>query len=387
LTRTLIGLDGRGLGNINRTRGIGQYTRQMLKGLLEKNRDYGLVIFGYGQAGENLDADMAAEVAWREIATPPRTSTLTLPLEHLLLARAVRGTGLSLFHAIDHNLSPWLPVPTLVTVHDLILEVLRGPYLGPTAWLWMRSHRAAARRARRVIAVSESTRRDVERVWGIPGERIAVIPEGVEKRFGPPADREETRASLARLGIERPYFLYVGGFDPRKNLHNLLLGFKRALRGGAGDVQLVLAGDTSGFDDYLQDEILELGLEGRAILPGYVAAGDLPLLYGGALAFTFLSLYEGFGLPLLEAMACGTPVLAAGNSSVPEVVGEAALLTDPLDPSAIAGCLLRLASDEALRRDLAARGIEQAARFTWEGTARRVLDLYGQTLGEGGGGY
>lgn len=387
MKKVLIGLDGRGLGNFNRTRGIGQYTTQMLKGLLEKNDHYDLVLFGYGQAGDNLDTDLAAALAWREIARPPHTSTLTLPWEHLLLARAMQGAGLSLFHAIDHNLAPWLPVPTLVTVHDLILEILRGPYLGPTAWLWMRSHRTAARRARRVIAVSESTRRDVERVWGIPPERITVIPEGVEKRFRPPADREATRTSLARLGIDRPYFLYVGGFDPRKNLHNLLLGFKRALRGGAQDLQLVLAGDTSGFHDYLQDEILELGLEGRAILPGYVAAEDLPLLYGGALAFTFLSLYEGFGLPLLEAMACGTPVLAAGNSSIPEVVGKAALLTDPLDPAAIAGCLLRLAADTALNRDLAERGIDQAARFTWEGTAQRVLDLYGQVLDGGGGGH
>ncbi len=206
MKKALIGLDGRGLGNINRARGIGQYTTQLLKGLLEVNRDYDLVLFGYGRAGDNLDADMAAGLSWREIARPPRTSTLTLPLEHLLLARAVQGAGLSLFHAIDHNLSPWLPVPTLVTVHDLILEVLRGPYLGPTAWLWMRSHRTAARRARRVITVSESTRRDVERVWGIPPERIAVIPEGVEKRFGPPADREAVRTSLAAWGSNAPTF-------------------------------------------------------------------------------------------------------------------------------------------------------------------------------------
>ncbi len=261
------------------------------------------------------------------------------------MARAVGGARLDLFHAIDHNLSPWLPVPTLVTVHDLILEVLRGPYLGPTAWLWMRSHRTAARRARKVIAVSESTRRDLERVWGIPGERIAVVHEGVEGRFRPPADLEEVHASLARLGIFRPYFLYVGGFDPRKNLHNLLLGFKRALRGGAGGLQLVLAGDAGGFEEYLHDEIIELGLEREVVLPGFVAAEDLPLLYGGALAFAFPSLYEGFGLPLLEAMACGTPVLAAANSSIPEVVGDAALLVDPLDPAAIGRGLADLAAD------------------------------------------
>ncbi len=377
-----IGLDGRGLGNFNRTRGIGQYTTQLLRALLEVNDRYQLVLLGYGRAEDSLGPELAGELEWREIALPPRPSTLTLPLEHLLLARAVGGAELSLFHAIDHNLSPWLPVPTLVTVHDLILEVLRGPYLGPTAWLWMRAHRTAARRARRVIAVSESTRRDVERVWSIPRERITVIHEGVELRFRPPG--EEGKAVSARLGIDGPYFLYVGGFDPRKNLHNLLAGFKRALR-QEGGLRLVLAGDTSGFNEYLQDEIIELGLDGRVIMPGFVAAEDLPALYGNALAFTFLSLYEGFGLPLLEAMACGTPVLAAGNSSIPEVAGDAALLTDPLDPSAIGRDLLRLATDEGLRRQSREKGLEQAARFSWKVTASGAMSLYDRELGKGGG--
>ena len=150
----------------------------------------------------------------------------------------------------------------------------------------------------------------------------------------------------------------------------------------------MLAGDTSGFHDYLQDEILELGLKGRVVLAGYVAAEDpAPALRGRPRLHLSSRSTRASGLPLLEAMACGTPVLAAGNSSVPEVVERPPCSPIPWTPSAMAGCLTRLAADEALRRQLTERGIERAARFTWEGAAQRVLNLYGQVLAGGGGGH
>ncbi len=301
--------------------------------------------------------------------------------EHLLFARAVEKAKIQIFHGIDHNMTPFLRCPSIITVHDLILLILRGPYLGPTSWMWMEAHRRAAWRAEKVIAVSESTRRDVERIWGLPPEKISVIPEGVSPEYRPLENPGELEAVKRRYGIEKPYFLYLGGYDPRKNIHNMLLGFKIFLRSGGGDYQLVMCGDNRGFEGYLQDEIIELGLTEEVIMTGFVPREDQRPLYGGARGFICVSLYEGFGLPLLEAMACGTPVLASRVSSIPEVVGDAGLLVDPWDPVDIAEGIGRLALEEDLRRDLVRQGIARAASFNWERSAQMVLDLYREVMG------
>jgi|YelNatPaOPRAMG01_1025707.scaffolds.fasta_scaffold02914_4 glycosyltransferase involved in cell wall biosynthesis len=378
-----VGIDARGLGNINRWRGIGRYTARLVEALARKAEgETELVLFGYGEgpSGDLLDAGTARQVEWVSVPRLERFTYAGMVAEHLLFARRVAASGVELFHGIDHNLSPFLPCPTLVTVHDLILLVLRGPYLGPTAWAWMRFHRASARRARFVVAVSENTARDVERIWEIPRERIVVVPEGVTPEYRPPEDREAVQEAIRRLGIREPYFLYLGGFDPRKNLRNLLLAFKLFLFSTGEDVLLVMAGDRRGFEGYLDDEVEELGLEGHVHFTGFVPERDLPALYGGARAFVCVSLYEGFGLPLLEAMACGTPVLASGVSSIPEVVGEAGLLVDPLDPEEIAAGMRKLWEDAEARAELVSRGKERAASYTWDEAAARILELYRRTL-------
>ncbi len=374
-----VGIDARGLGNINRWRGIGRYTARLVEALVRNAEgDTAFILFGYGDGpgGDLLDAGTTDRVDWVSVPLLENYSYPGMIAEHLLFARRVSETGVDVFHGIDHNLSPFLTRPSLVTVHDLILLVLRGPYLGPTAWAWMRFHRAAARRASFVVAVSENTARDVHRIWGIPRERIAVVPEGVTPGYRPLEDPEIVGSALSRYGIRRPYFLYLGGFDPRKNLHNLLLAFKLFLRSVDEDVLLVMAGDRRGFEGYLEDELEELGLEDRVLFPGFVPEEDLPALYGGASAFVCVSLYEGFGLPLLEAMACGTPVLASGVSSIPEVVGEAGILVNPLDPEEIAGGMRKLWEEPDLRAELSSRGRDRAASFTWDAAARRILDLY-----------
>ncbi|MGQ9475001.1 MAG: glycosyltransferase family 4 protein [Actinomycetota bacterium] len=378
-----VGIDARGLGNINRWRGIGRYTARLVEALVRNaGRDIQLVLFGHGEGpgGDLLDPGTAGSLDWVSVPLIEKYSYPGMLAGHLLFACRVASAGVDAFHGIDHNLSPFLPCPSLVTVHDLILLVLRGPYLGPTAWAWMRFHRAAARRARFVVAVSENTARDVERVWRIPRERIAVVPEGVTPAYRPPEDRELVRQTLARYGIRQPYFLYLGGFDPRKNLRNLLSGFKRFLFEGGEEVSLVMAGDRRGFEGYLDDEVEELGLEGRVRFIGFVPEEDLPALYGGAALFVCVSLYEGFGLPVLEAMACGTPVLASRVSSLPEVVGEAGLLVNPLDPEEIAAGMKKVWERTDLREELSSRGRERATSFTWDEAAVRILELYRRTL-------
>lgn len=382
-----VGVDARGLCNINRTRGIGRYTARLVEAMVAAaGGSVDFVLFGHGgKPGPGLLAPAVLEkVEWRDMPNVEGLSYAGLLANHVSMARAVEGAGVDLFHAIDHNMTPFLRVPSMVTVHDLILLVLRGPYLGPTAWSWMLAHRLAARRARLVLAVSESTRRDVERIWGIPRERIAVVHEGVTPAYRPPRSSEEVGSVLARYGIGAPYFLYLGGFDPRKNLRNMLAGFKRFLLGAGGGYRMVMCGDARGFEGYLDDTVEELGLAGSVVFTGFVPEEDLPPLYGGAAAFVCVSLYEGFGLPLLEAMACGTPVLASSTSSIPEVVGDTGLLVDPLEPAEIGAGLARLAGEAGLAEDLAARGIERAAGFTWEKAAGAVLELYGG-IARGGG--
>lgn len=374
-----VGIDARGLGNINRWRGIGRYTARLVEALARNAEGHTeFILFGYGEGPDEglLDPETARRVEWIPVPFLDDYSYPGMLAGHLLFARRVVSSGVEVFHGIDHNLSPFLPCPSLVTVHDLILLVLRGPYLGPTAWAWMRFHRAAARRARFVVAVSENTARDVERIWHIPREHIAVVPEGVTPEYHPPRDMAAVERTLSRYGVRQPYFLYLGGFDPRKNLRNLLLGFKHFLYSADEEVVLVMVGDRRGFEGYLDDEVEELGLEGRVLFTGFVPEEDLPALYGGAALFVCLSLYEGFGLPLLEAMACGTPVLASRVSSIPEVVGDAGLLVDPLEPEEIAAGMKKVWERAEVREELASRGRERAASFTWDRAAARILELY-----------
>lgn len=373
-----VGVDARALGNINRWRGIGRYTARLVEALIRvsgEDREFFLLGYGDAPSSELLAENAAERIVWRSI---PRLEGLSYPgmlAEHLLFAREVARCNVDVFHGIDHNLSPFIPVPTLVTVHDLILLVLRGPYLGPTAWAWMGFHRAAARRSRFVVAVSENTARDVERIWKIPAERIAVVYEGVAPDYRP-VEEDRIEEVLSRHGIGRPYLLYLGGFDPRKNLQTLLLAFRRFLFSSGGDFRLVMAGDRRGFEGYLDDEVEEMGLEDRVVFTGFVSEEDLPALYTGASAFVCVSLYEGFGLPLLEAMACGTPVLASRSSSIPEVVGDAGLLVDPRDPEEIAQGMKKLVEEDALRMELVRKGLERASTFSWERAALSITDLY-----------
>jgi len=381
----IVGLDGRALGNINRLRGIGRYTVRLVESLVQMGDDIHFVLFGYGKppGTDLLDRDTMERLEWREIPRMEGLSGIGLIGEHILYAREIEKAGVDLFHGIDHNMVPFLHCPSLITVHDLILLVLRGPYLGPTAWLWMLAHRRAALRASVVIAVSENTARDVERIWGIPPGRIAVVPEGVTSDYVPVESEQMMAAVLERYGIERPYFLYLGGFDPRKNLHNMMLAFRRFTLASGGGLRLVMAGDYQGFEGYLGDELEELGLEGIVTLPGFVGEHDLPALYSGAAGFLCLSLYEGFGLPLLEAMACGTPVLASRVSSIPEVVGDASLLVDPLDPAEIARGMGVIWGGGPAVEELREKGLHRASQFTWERTAATILDLYDMVKGGG----
>ncbi len=269
---------------------------------------------------------------------------------------------------------------TVVTIHDMgylhfpeAHTPMHRRYLALST-LW------SARAATHVIAISGATRDDLVRHAGVAPAKISVIHHGLSPRFRP-ADEQAIAAARARYGIAGPYFLYVGTVQPRKNLVRLIEAFAAAgARGweigvgaGASNPQLVIAGKRGWLTEAIERRAAELGVAERVIFTGYLPDEDVPALLSGALAFVFPSLYEGFGMPVLEAMACGAPVLAANTSSLPEVAGDAALLVDPADTAAIAAGLARLAAEPALRADLRARGIARAAEFSWERCARETL--------------
>jgi glycosyltransferase involved in cell wall biosynthesis len=214
------------------------------------------------------------------------------------------------------------------------------------------------------------------RAYEVDPGRVHVVYLGRDQAFGPVRDADQIAHVRERYGIVGRYLLYVGTLQPRKNLARVIDAFA----GLAGDpalagVQLVLAGKRGWLYDDLFAQVTRLGLTSRVVFPGYVEEADLPALLSGALALVFPSLYEGFGIPVLEAGACGVPVITSKTSSLPEVAGDAALLVDPHDVDAIADALLRIATDAELRAELDRRGQENVKRFSWEKCARETLTV------------
>ncbi len=262
------------------------------------------------------------------------------------------------------------PRHTVVTIHDLGYRHFPEAHRAASRRYLDWSTRWSVRAARRVIAVSAATRDDLVAMLHVPSRKIAVVHHGVRPVTYLPDDA--VGATLDRLGIARPYVLFLGTVQPRKNLRRLIGAFQQVVAAGLPHT-LVIAGQMGWLMAAMRTEVDTLGLTDRIHCTGYIADDDLPALYAGADAFAFPSLYEGFGMPALEALAYGVPVLAANTTSLPEIVGDAGLLVDPLDEAAIGTALVQLLTDEPLRARLIQRGPAQAARFSWEQCARETL--------------
>jgi glycosyltransferase involved in cell wall biosynthesis len=274
----------------------------------------------------------------------------------------------------------------VVTVHDLGYLYYPGAHRFLDGLYLDLSTRYNARAASRVIASSQATKDDLVQQCGIEPDKITVVYFGYDETMQPVEDEATIEKVKARYGIQGDYVLHVGTLQPRKNLGRLLEAYamvrKQAKRGETPC--LVMAGRKGWLYDQIFQQVERLGLESAVILPGYVPQDDLPALLSGAHLFAFPSLYEGFGLPVLEAMACGTPVLCSNVSSLPEVAGDAALLVDPLDVKSMAEAMNRLLQDEGLRSQLVERGYRQVRQFSWERCARETLAVLEDTRSSGG---
>jgi glycosyltransferase involved in cell wall biosynthesis len=357
-----VGIDVRKLGD----GGIGEYIRETLTALRVLRPDLEIVAFGAADGRALLPLD---DVEWVTSAAGKYSLA-----EHVALPLAARGRGLDLFHAPHYVLPLGLAVPAVVTVHDLIHVLFPRSPLHRLYARFMIG--AACRRARRVITVSETTARDLERHFAVPAERLRVVPNGVASRFRP-LEREAVDGALAALGIERPYVLFVGNCLPHKNVETLVRAWAML---PASRPTLVLCG--KGFDGSaaVAAAIATARAVGRVVIVDRARGEELVALYNGAELLASTSLYEGFCLPVIEAFACGTPVLAPDAGAVPEVADGAALLVSPRRVDTIAGEMYRLLNDQELRKELVERGRQRAARFSWERAAESTLSVYEEVL-------
>ncbi len=303
-----------------------------------------------------------------------RSPMMRVLWEQIQQPRVLRRIQADLVHAPVFVGPLIAPCPMVATIHDL--SFIRYPHLFRRAnrlYLTLMT-RLSARRAQRLIAVSEHTARESAQLLGVPQDRITVVYHGVDSTFRPlPAD--EVAAFREHRGLPESFVLFVGTLEPRKNLTRLMEAFAHL---DCGRTALVLAGGKGWLYDELFSSIEALGLEQSVLFPGYVPNEELPLWYNAATAFAYPSLYEGFGMPVTEAQACGTPVLTSSTTSLPEAAGEAALLVDPQDTEAIAAGLEQLLNDKGLRKSLRERGLAHARTFTWSRTARETVQVYRQ---------
>jgi len=362
--------------NGHRTRGIGTVTRELLEALTPERAAEKDIEIGYLRRRPLASLQShwhprgwPAELSGADPRVPPRIANWWQPVDTAAALPAdIAAAGADVFLATDPQAVPHARTfATVAILYDVVPLVFPETYLTrrygglPTALYHYRLRQL--RRADWWVAISEATKQDAVRLAHFDPTRISVVPLGVDHRVFRAADPQEARVVVGeRFHVTRPYFFFVGANDPRKNLSTLLDAYRSS--DAASSVDLVIAG---------QPPPAAAAARGVHWL-GHVDAALLPVLYAAALAFTFPSLYEGFGLPVLEAMACGTPVVTSPLAAIPEVGGDAVLYCDPRDVRAVRDALQRIATDGALRDALRARGRARAAEFTWSRTATAILD-------------
>jgi glycosyltransferase involved in cell wall biosynthesis len=362
-----IAIDARKL----RDYGIGTYVRNLLRHLSRidnqteyilicQPQDYGLI----EELGENF----------RPVAEPAPPYSIR---EQLLVPLDLRREAVDLFHAPHYVLPPLTPCRSVVTIHDCIH--LRFPQYLPNklayayarASLWVATHRSS-----RIMTVSEASKRDILRYFRVAESKIDVIHNAIDERFYEMPEVEEIDRVRERYQLNDPFVLYAGNIKPHKNLERLIEAFHMLRRGDLEHVKLLIIGDEISKYATLRRAVHKYKLHKHVRFFGFVPDRTLAVLYRLAGVFVFPSLYEGFGLPPLEAMASGTPVITSNVSSLPEVVGDAALLVDPYQPEAIADAMRRVLTDQALRDDLVRKGLVRASEFSWDRSVRRVREIY-----------
>jgi glycosyltransferase involved in cell wall biosynthesis len=364
-----IGIDARKLHDF----GIGTYIRNLLRQLARLDAESEFVVLCRPGDRESL-ATLGPN--FRAVGETAGNYSLA---EQWKVPLDLRREGVTLFHAPHYVLPPLVTCRSVVTIHDCI-HLMFPQYLpNRLAYAYARaSITLASRRATRVMTVSESSKRDIVRLVGADPGKIDVIPNAYDERFAIEPREEDVVRVRERYQLHDPFVLYAGNVKPHKNLERLIEAFSLVRRRGLDHLKLVLIGDDISKYAALRRAVHRHQLHQYVRFLGYLPEGTLAVMYRLAGVFVFPSIYEGFGLPPLEAMASGTPVVTSNVSSLPEVAGDAAVLVDPYDPSAIADGIERVLTDDALRSELRVRGLARAKQFSWERSVRRVREIYDQ---------
>jgi glycosyltransferase involved in cell wall biosynthesis len=364
-----IGIDARKLHDF----GIGTYIRNLLRQLARIDHDTEYVIFS------RPDDQAALGSLGPNFRTVAETAGKYTVAEQIKIPLAIRREGVTLFHAPHYVLPPLVTCKSVVTIHDCI-HLMFPQYLPNRLSLaYARtSISLAARRATRVLTVSESSKRDILRFVDVPPANIDVIYNSYDERFGVEPKEEDVVRVRERYQLHDPFVLYAGNVKPHKNLERLIEAFHLVRDRGLDRLKLVLIGDEISKYTALRRAVHRHQLHPYVRFLGYLPEETLAVMYRLAGVFVFPSLYEGFGLPPLEAMASGTPVVTSNVSSLPEVAGDAAVLVDPYDTRSIADGIYRVLTDQRLRADLRRLGLARAGQFSWESSVRRVREIYGQ---------
>ena len=357
--------------------GIGRYVYELVKQLKEIDDKNDYVLF----MNEPEYSGFEETRHFKKILVKARHYSVREQLGYLWTLRRAK---LDLMHFTHFNAPILYRKPSVVTIHDLTLSFFPGKKMNSAFYRMAYNTvlKAAVRNAKKVIAVSENTKADLVNVAGTSPSKVEVIYEGVGEEFGPRGDKETQEDVKRKYSITRNFLLYTGVWRGHKNLVNLIKAFALLREGPEGhDLQLVITGEEDPYYPEVKRTVKELSLEHHVIYTGMVPEKELVALYQTATAYVFPSLYEGFGLPPLEAMRCGTPVIASKSSCIPEICGEAsALYFDPYDPEDISNSIRKVLLDETLQKELRECGLKHSLKFSWEKMAQKTLEIYTEIL-------
>lgn len=374
--------------------GAGKYIIELVRalGILEKERPSGheFIVFAH-QHGQALIAGGQEQLpdpgtpagptsGLRWVVLPEKSPAQRLIWEQTAFPWLLRRLGVDLLHSMHYTRPAFLPCASVVTFHDMTFFLYPHLHTRAKRLFFPRAIRFSARRADALLAISESTRQDAIRLLHIPPEKITATPLGVTPQFRPITDPEKLQAVRERYNLPEHFLLYVGLVEPRKNLPLLLRAYDCLVREQGDIPPLVIVGRPGwGYAEVLA-EIERRGLKEKVHFTGYLPLEELPIVYNLADIFIYPTIYEGFGLPPLEALACGAPVITSAVSSLPEHIGKAGLLVPPQDEGALAQAIGSVLSDPALAIRLKRLGPQQASQFTWQRTAQETLQVYQRVL-------
>lgn len=354
--------------------GVANYTKNLIESLLAIDSQNSYTLFG---RKEYLERFSKGKVSLSCSDLSLKKSPVRLLWEHFILPLKLRRNDLDIFHFPDHSLSLLgLPCPGIITIHDLAFWRIPKAF-NYTRQIYKRFvSKRSIRKAERIIAVSDFTGSELKQIFNIPDGKISVVHNGVSKSFSPHLKSSRIQEIKKKYAIDENFILFVGTIEPRKNLPRLVRAYDKLLKGSNIGQKLVIIGAKGWLYKETFKTVQELGLNRRVIFLGYIPEYKLPYFYNLADLFVYPSLYEGFGLPPLEAMACGTAVISSNTSSLPEVVGDAAILVDPYNVDEIAEVMYSVLSNEGLRKKLEEKGLKRAKMFPWEKTAQKTLQVY-----------